>query len=246
MRVVDRWMWLVVWETHRPSGGGRRRQCQRGRRCLTPLRAQDGRADALCARLDGLRRGGGAALARGPGRAAQRARARAGPRSAHGGGLHTPRLSSRCSAAPCANSAHKDPPRARIPRTKTPRANTPRAARRGAGALSAPGRGAARRCARCPARAAGCSRRPRSARGTVLHVGRALAACLAGEAGTQTDGSGASYGAKADAPSAAVCKHRVVQSVLTHGRTEEVLEWLCVPRPPSPSSLLFSLPPNPC
>ena len=79
--------------------------------------------------------------------------------------------------------------------------------------------------------------------GTVLHVGRALAACLAGEAGAQTDGSGASYGAKADAPSAAVCKHRVVQSVLTHGRTEEVLEWLCVPRPPSPSSLLFSLPP---
>jgi hypothetical protein len=79
--------------------------------------------------------------------------------------------------------------------------------------------------------------------GTVLHVGRALAACLAGEAGAQIDGSGASYGAKADAPSAAVCKHRVVQSVLTHGRTEEVFEWLCVPRPPSPSSLLFSLPP---
>jgi hypothetical protein len=124
-------MWLVVWETHRPSGGGRRRQCQRGRRCLTPLRAQDGRADALCARLEGC-----AAAAEPPSREALAALLSAHVR-AQGRVRRTAAAFTAAALlevqrrpvrefraqrpAPCANSAHKDPAR-----------KHPRAARRGA------------------------------------------------------------------------------------------------------------------
>ncbi|KAJ1487088.1 hypothetical protein T484DRAFT_1787656 [Baffinella frigidus] len=63
--------------------------------------------------------------------------------------------------------------------------------------------------------------------GTILHAGRAIASTLAGEAGAQGVGSGAGYGAKADSPSASMCKWQALQGAFARGRAARCLEWLC-------------------